>query len=121
MDSDEMFAFSSTEANLVFMSTADDFAAVITQSSPDEILKDFDYNYSFKEEDVLDLPVLQFGKEIKLKAYRYPPKNYRKAVVFYIHGYGSYASANGAIAKYLSDFDFEVFAIDQRGFGESGG
>jgi len=29
-----------------------------------------------------------------------------------LHGYGSYANANGAIAKYLADFDFEVFAID---------
>lgn len=57
----------------------------------------------WKEENVLELPVLQFGKEINLKAYRYPPKNYRKAVVFYIHGYGSYATANGGLAKLLAD------------------
>lgn len=41
--------------------------------------------------------------------------------MFYLHGYGSYAHANGSLAKYLADFDFEVFAIDQRGFGESEG
>lgn len=56
-----------------------------------------------------------------MRAYRYPPKNQRKAVIFYLHGYGSYAQANGSLAKYLADFDFEVFAIDQRGFGESEG
>jgi hypothetical protein len=94
------------EAAMAMLSTADDF------EDPDELMKDFSYEHKFKEEDVLDLPVLQFGKEIHLKAYRYPPKTYRKAVVFYIHGYGSFAQANGCIAKYLADYEFEVFAID---------
>lgn len=70
------------------MSTADDFAA---DSAPEVISKHLDHLIPFKEIDVLDLPVIQYGKEIKLRAYRYPPKNYRKAVVFYIHGFGSYA------------------------------
>ena len=58
------------------------------------------------------MPVEQYGKQIKLKAYRYPPKEYRKAVVFYIHGYGSYANRNGAFAKVLSQHNYEVFALD---------
>ena len=53
---------------------------------------DFNWEENFAEEDILELPVEQFGRVIKLKAYRYPPKNYRKGVVFYIHGYGSYAN-----------------------------
>lgn len=116
-----MFGLSSGENNMAFMSTADDLTGSPDDLLNDKILRDFDYNHKFTEEDVLDLPVLQFGKVIRLKAYRYPPKNYRKAVIFYIHGYGSYAQATGALAKYLADFDFEVFAIDQRGFGESEG
>lgn len=63
----------------------------------------------------------QYGETIKLKAYRYPPKEYRKAVVFYIHGYGSYANQNGMLAKCLAEHNYEVFALDQRGFGFSEG
>ena len=67
---------------------------------------------NYAEEDVLELPVEQYGKQIKLKAYRYPPKEYRKAVVFYIHGYGSYANQNGMLAKCLAQNNYEVFALD---------
>ena len=56
-----------------------------------------------------------------MKAYRYPPKEYRKAVVFYLHGWGSYANQNAALSKVLAAKNYEVFAIDQRGFGESEG
>ena len=82
-------------------------------------MKDYNWRDNYAEEDVLELPVIQYGKEIKLKAYRYPPKEYRKAVVFYIHGYGSYANQNGALAKVLAAKNYEVFALDQRGFGFS--
>ena len=34
----------------------------------------FDWKEKFAEEDVLELPVEHFGKTIKLKSYRYPPK-----------------------------------------------
>lgn len=59
----------------------------------------------------------QYGKTFSLKSYRWPPKSYRKAVVFYIHGYGSFAQHNAVYAKYLSEANYDVFAIDQRGFG----
>jgi pimeloyl-ACP methyl ester carboxylesterase len=86
-----------------------------------EPFPNFDPRARFPESDVLELPVVQKGKELLLRSYRYPPKNYRKAVVFYIHGYGSYANQNGQLAKYLAEFDFEIFAIDQRGFGSCKG
>lgn len=92
---------------MAMMSTADDF-----DPATEDLMNNYSYNHEFKEQDVLDLPVVQFGTEVHLKAYRYPPKNYRKAVVFYLHGYGTYANSNGALAKYLADYDFEVFAID---------
>ena len=72
----------------------------------------FDWKVDYPESNVLELPVLQFGKQIMLKSYRYPPKNYRKGVVFYMHGYGSYANQNAMLAKCLSEHDYEVFAID---------
>ena len=96
-------------------------------SSADEVLNDqkpfeyFDWKVQYAEEDVLELPVDHYGKTIMLKAYRFPPKEYRKGVVFYIHGYGSYANQNGMLAKCLAEHNYEVFAIDQRGFGFSDG
>ena len=83
--------------------------------------ENFDYKENYAEEDILELIVEQFGKPVKLKSYRYPPKEYRKGVVFYIHGYGSYANANGMLAKCLAEHNYEVFALDQRGFGFSEG
>ena len=83
---------------------------------------DFDWQKAvYPESNVVDLPVEQNGKTIHLKAYRWPPKNERKAVVFYIHGYGSFVNHNAVYGKYLAEDDFEVFGVDQRGFGESEG
>jgi hypothetical protein len=45
------------------------------------------------ERNPMDLKVMQFGREeIKLANYRFVPQepDKRKAVCFYIHGYGSY-------------------------------
>ena len=64
---------------------------------------------------------MQFGKQIKLKAFRYPPKDYRKGVIFSIHGYGSHSNINGMLAKCWAANNYEVFALDQRGFGASEG
>lgn len=86
-----------------------------------KLSEDANWAHKFPEEDVLDLPVEHFGKTIQLKSYRYPPKEFRKAVVFKMHGYGSYSNYNAALAKSLADNNYEVFAIDQRCFGFSEG
>ena len=78
----------------------------------DRPFEDFVYPHKFPEEDVLELPVEHFGKTIQLKSYRYPPKEYRKGVVFSIHGYGSYAQQAAPLAKCFADNNYEVFAID---------
>ena len=57
-------------------------------------------------------------------AYRYPVPTgkERKGVVFYIHGYGAYSNRDANIAKQFAERGlYEVFAIDSRGFGNSGG
>jgi alpha-beta hydrolase superfamily lysophospholipase len=44
-----------------------------------------------------------------------------KATIFYVHGYGAYA---GEFAFYLREFanqGYQVFGMDQRGFGHSEG
>ena len=82
---------------------------------------DFDWKVQYPEEDVVDLPVEQYGETIHLKSYRWPAVGEKKAVVFYIHGYGSFASHNAVYAKYLAEAGYEVFAMDQRGFGYSEG
>lgn len=46
----------------------------------------------------------------------------RRGIVFYFHGYGSHASREAVVADLLSKHgNFEVFAIDMRGYGDSGG
>jgi len=77
--------------------------------------EDFPIDFKFPEQNVLDLSVFQFGKPIKLKAYRYPVPvgKQRRGVVFYIHGYGAYANRDVNIAKEFAEKGhFEVFAID---------
>jgi alpha-beta hydrolase superfamily lysophospholipase len=76
------------------------------------------------EQNPMDLRVKQFGKdEIKLANYRFVPKEpeKRKAVCFYVHGYGSYIASQAHYLGALADENYEIFAIDWRGFGESGG
>jgi len=53
--------------------------------------------------------------------YRWPPANERKGVVFMLHGYGSCAPHMAAIAKFLALNDYEVFAFDMLGHGDSEG
>lgn len=54
--------------------------------------------------------------------YRYPvDESVRKGVIFYIHGFGSYCEPYAFQAKMWADSGYEVIAMDQRGFGNSGG
>ena len=59
----------------------------------------------FPEQDVVDLTVYQFKKPIKLKSYRFSVTINQKprGIVFYIHGYGSYANADACLAKELAE------------------
>lgn len=76
----------------------------------------------FPELDCLDLRAIQNGKEITMRAYRWPAaNNERKAVVFMMHGYGSCCAQMAHIAKYLAEDGFEVFGMDMRGMGDSEG
>lgn len=58
-----------------------------------------------------------------LQTYRYPVPNgvQRKGIVFYIHGFGAYSEHTAFIFKAFAEKGYEAFAMDQRGFGYSGG
>jgi len=75
------------------------------------------------ETDALRLRVEQDDEEITLMTYRYPvPEGTdRKGVVFYIHGFGSYCERYAYQARAFAESGYEVIAMDQRGFGNSGG
>lgn len=55
--------------------------------------------------------------------YRYPvPQGVeRKGVIFFLHGYGSYCEHISHFFKMFAEKGYESFALDQRGFGNSGG
>lgn len=71
----------------------------------------------------MKLKVEQDGEEIALMTYRYPvPEGVaRKGIVFYIHGFGAYCEHVAFIFKQFAEKGYEAFAMDQRGFGNSGG
>ena len=51
-----------------------------------------------------------------------PEGKKRRGVIFYIHGYGSNIQRESVIADTFAKYgQFEVFAIDMRGYGDSGG
>eukprot|EP00347_Sterkiella_histriomuscorum_P015096 403358334 len=82
------------------------------------------YYEEWPEKDVLGLRVQQHGKEIKLITYRHPVDTQqceKKAVVFYIHGYGGYCERISYMFKHLAAAGYECFGLDQRGFGKSEG
>ena len=82
------------------------------------------YNFRglvFEETDVVDLSVEHNGKAVKLMSYRWAPENERKGVIFMLHGYGSCAPQMAVLAKFLAQGDYEVFALDYRGHGDSEG
>ncbi len=75
------------------------------------------------ETDPLKLRVEQDGEEVVLMTYRYPvPKGtQRKGLVFYFHGFGAYCEHSAFMFKPMAEAGYECFALDQRGFGNSGG
>jgi alpha-beta hydrolase superfamily lysophospholipase len=68
---------------------------------------------AWPEEDILRLRVMQDGEEIMLQTYRYPvDPSFRKGVIFYIHGFGSYCERYAFQAKMWAEAGYEVIAMD---------
>jgi alpha-beta hydrolase superfamily lysophospholipase len=84
---------------------------------------EFNFDLAYPEKNILDLQVTdQEGKPCLLQTYRYPvdtTKVERKGIVFYLHGYGSHSGSSAFYTKYFADEGYEVYTMDQRGFGES--
>jgi len=77
----------------------------------------------YPEEQVIDLLVQEGDDLIQLHTYHYPSqsKEGRQGVVFYLHGYGTYAGNTAYFFKAFAEEGFDVFCYDQRGFGKSEG
>jgi len=74
------------------------------------------------QEDLFDYRVTQGKAQIKLHSYFYPCQtDQRRGVLFYIHGHGTYAGRFAYFFKLFAEAGFDVFAVDQRGFGKSEG
>lgn len=75
------------------------------------------------EVDPLELRVTQDDEEITLMTYRYPVPHgtARKGYIFFIHGFGAYFEHYAGFCKSFAERGYECLALDQRGFGNSGG
>ena len=78
------------------------------------------------EIDVFDLDRYQDDKKIHLRTFRWRAdtnggKAQRKGVVFMLHGYGASNANMCLLAKNLALNLYDVYALDMRGQGESGG
>lgn len=63
-----------------------------------------------------------FGDGAKLATYSHPlPDSRRKAVICYVHGYGSNTAKYAFLAQAFAHYGYEFCGIDQRGFGNSEG
>jgi len=75
------------------------------------------------EVDPLQLRVEQDGEQVTLMTYRYPVAEGLKCrgVIFYFHGLGGYCEHSAYLFKGFAENGYDCFALDQRGFGNSGG
>jgi pimeloyl-ACP methyl ester carboxylesterase len=74
----------------------------------------FNFDVSFEEmEFVMD-------DEVKLNGILFPIPD-SKGLIFYMHGNAGSIEEWGRIAPYYADVPFDLFILDYRGFGKSGG
>ena len=86
-----------------------------------------------RNERVVNLKLFKFPVEnpvevvaedgTKFATYKYPAVDGTqfKGVIFFIHGFQSYANRISHIASSLSELGYDFFSMDMRGHGKSGG
>ena len=83
---------------------------------PEKLQKDFKFNFAmeFKELNILaaDSAILN-GVIFKADT--------SKGLIFYLHGNAGSLKGYGEIAKIFTDLKYDIFVLDYRGFGKSGG
>ena len=74
----------------------------------------FDFNQNFKELSI------ETADGILLNALLFEADSTR-GVIFYLHGNAGSLKSWGSVAKLYTDLNYDIFIIDYRGFGKSGG
>jgi alpha-beta hydrolase superfamily lysophospholipase len=83
---------------------------------PEDLPKDYTYNFSQKFEEVN----LESKDKITLNTLHFKVEN-SKGVIIYFHGNKGNLKRWGEIASYFTQFNYDVFVIDYRGYGKSTG
>ena len=85
--------------------------------------KDVDHTLDqFPEEDFLDFKTKRGDLEFSVKNYRYQNTvnpDQPKAVLYFLHGFGSWTGKYGYYAKHLAEAGYDVVGFDLPGFGKT--
>lgn len=83
---------------------------------PQKLSKDFQFNFPQNFEEIN----IKMKNNVLLNGILFKA-NYSKGVIFYLHGNGGSLSSWGGVAPTYTDLNYDVFMIDYRGYGKSGG
>jgi len=83
---------------------------------PEILAKNYKFNFPGTYEEIY-IPV---DKGVKLHGVLFKAPN-PKALVFYLHGNGGSVSGRGAGTEVYAELGYDLFILDYRGYGKSGG
>jgi pimeloyl-ACP methyl ester carboxylesterase len=77
-------------------------------------------NYQFQWEEPFEEIFLTTADKLSLNALLFKTEN-PKGVIYYLHGKSGNLKTWGKLAKTYTDLGYDIFLLDYRGFGKSGG
>ncbi|MDV6169835.1 alpha/beta fold hydrolase [Flavobacterium sp. DG1-102-2] len=83
---------------------------------PEVLVKDYKFSFSGRFEEVM----IQVEDNVSLNGVLFKSER-TKGLVFYLHGNGGSLKGWGDIAKTYTDMGYDIFILDYRGYGKSGG
>jgi pimeloyl-ACP methyl ester carboxylesterase len=83
---------------------------------PDKIAKDYVFNYEQPFEELM----FKASDDVLLNGLLFKADS-SKGLIFYLHGNAGSLRTWGDIAKTYTDLNYDIFILDYRGFGKSGG
>jgi uncharacterized protein len=83
---------------------------------PEKLREDYKFSH-FENFEEIFIPV---EENITLHALLFKAEN-PKGLIFYLHGNAGSLSSWGHVAQTYTDLDYDVFILDYRGYGKSGG
>src|SRR5690606_3381365 len=83
---------------------------------PSKLKADYEFNYTGAVEEI----TITASDGIKLNGLLFKSEE-SKGLVFYLHGNGGCLDSWGDIAPTYTDLGYDIFILDYRGYGKSGG